>query len=126
MRIVVVETVWHGGSRYAAFERFYLTVFGIYPSLHARQIASICASSGHEVVVASERFGPLPYDVPWDLVIVHATLSATPHGIEIAKGFQSRGNRVVFAGYLGNVYPEEILSAVDSAVSYTHLRAHET
>ncbi len=116
MKIVVVETVWHAGSRYAPFERWYLTAFGIYPSLHARQIASVVASQGHEVVVASERFGSIPYDEQWDLVIVHATLSATPHGVEIAKHFKSRGNRVVFAGYLGNVYPDEMLSHVDGVL----------
>lgn len=113
MKILVVESVWHGGESYAPFERLYLNTFGIYPSLHARQIASI-ASMNHEVLLASERYGPLPYERKWDVVIVHATLSATPHALEIASRFKKKNIPVVFAGYLGNVYPETIAGDADS------------
>jgi len=113
MKILVVESVWHGGESYAPLERLYLNTFGIYPSLHARQIASN-VSQNHDVVLASERYGPLPYEQNWDVVIVHATLSATPHALEIASCFKKRNIPVVFAGYLGNVYAETIGKFADS------------
>ena len=83
---------------------------------------------GIQVDLADDRLAPIPYHMDYDLVGITATCATAERAYEIAAEFRQRGRLVVMGGFHVSLHPEEAMEHCDAvvAVSYTHLRAHET
>jgi radical SAM superfamily enzyme YgiQ (UPF0313 family) len=69
---------------------------------------------GHEVVLVDDRFEPVPYGEPWDLVGVDVEIYTARRAYEIADRFRSRGVKVVLGGVHATMIPEEAAAHADA------------
>jgi radical SAM superfamily enzyme YgiQ (UPF0313 family) len=115
MNILIVETVWMGGKRYKFFDKLLLTTFSILPTLQARELAAVTPKN-HMVTVANERYTPIDYDTPYDVVLINFVTPTTPHAYEIADTFRKKGIPVVLSGFHASGIPDEAKHHADSVL----------
>jgi radical SAM superfamily enzyme YgiQ (UPF0313 family) len=70
---------------------------------------------GHEVALCDDRFEPVPYDEPWDVVGINTEVYTARRAYEIADRFRARGVKVVLGGYHTTMAPEESMRHADVA-----------
>lgn len=63
--------------------------------------------SDHEVSLCDDRFEPVPYDEPWDVVGINTEVYTARRAYEIADRFRAMGTKVVLGGYHTTMAPEE-------------------
>lgn len=115
MNILIVETVWMGGTRYRFLEKTLLTTFSILPTLQARELAAITPKH-HTVSVVNERYGRIDYDIAYDVVLINFVTSTAPRAYEIADVFRSKSVLVVLSGFHASGLPEEAKQHADSVI----------
>jgi radical SAM superfamily enzyme YgiQ (UPF0313 family) len=115
MNILIIENVWMGGAKYGFFDKTLLTTFSILPTLHARQIAAMTPKK-HLVTVLNERYTPINFDEPYDLININFTTSTASHAYEIADIFREKGKTVVLSGYHASALPDEAKQHADSVL----------
>ena len=115
MKILIIENVWMGGAKYKLFDKMFLTLFSILPTLYARQIAAITPKK-HTVSVLSERYSKIDLDESYDIVNINFTTSTTPRAYEIADNFRKKGVTVVLSGLHASALPEEAKQHADSVL----------
>ena len=113
MNILIVETVWMGKERYGLFDITLLTAFTILPTLHARQLAAVTPKK-HHVTVVNERYAPIQFNEPYDLVEIDYVTSTAPRAYEIADTFRHKGVPVVLSGMHASALPDEAKLHADS------------
>ncbi len=70
----------------------------------------------HEVVVVDDRFEPVPYDTPTDLVGINTEIYTARRAYEIADAYRARGVEVVLGGYHTTMIPDESAAHADAIV----------
>ena len=61
----------------------------------------------HETLLYDDRFEPIPFDEPTDLVAINTEIYTAKRAYEIADQFRLRGVKVVLGGYHTTMSPEE-------------------
>ena len=89
MKILIIENVWMGETKYGLFDKSILTSFSILPTLYARQIAAITPKR-HSVSVLNERYSRINFDEPYDIVHINFTTCTTNRAYEIADNFRKK------------------------------------
>ena len=113
MKILVIENTSTGGAKYGLFDKILLTGFSIFPTLHARQIASITPKK-HGVHVLNERYEKIEFNKSYDVVNINFTTSTTRRAYEIADSFRKLGVTVVLSGLHPSSIPDEAKKHADS------------
>ncbi len=72
---------------------------------------------GHDVALCDDRFEPVPFDEPWDVVGINTEVYTARRAYEIADRFRSRGTKVVLGGYHTTMIPEESAEHADVVVA---------
>jgi radical SAM superfamily enzyme YgiQ (UPF0313 family) len=115
MNILIVETVWMGGTRYKFLDKTLLTAFAILPTLQARELAAITPKQ-HTVSVMNERYTKIDYNTAYDVVLINFVTSTTPRAYEIADNYRKKGVPVVLSGFHASGLPEEAKHHADSVL----------
>jgi len=115
MKILIVETVWLGGAKYGFFDKAFLTMFSVLPTLQARHIAAITPKK-HTVELVNERYGKIDFEQLYDIVHINFTNSTTLRAYEIADAFREKGVPVVLSGLHASAMPEEAKQHADSVL----------
>jgi len=115
MNILIVETVWMGGASYRFLQKTMLTMFSILPTLQARELAAITPKH-HTVTVINERYATIPFETPFDVVLLNFVTSTTPRAYAIADAFREKGVPVVLSGFHASGLPEEAKQHADSVL----------
>jgi radical SAM superfamily enzyme YgiQ (UPF0313 family) len=68
----------------------------------------------HEVCLCDDRFEPVPYDEPWDVVGVAAEIYMARRAYEIADRFRALGVKVVIGGPHATLIPAEAAQHADA------------
>jgi radical SAM superfamily enzyme YgiQ (UPF0313 family) len=113
MDILIVENIWLGEAKYGFFDKTFLTMFSILPTLYSRRIQAITPKT-HTVEVVNERYTRIDFDKPYDIVHINFANSSTPRAYEIADKFRKKGVTVVMSGMHASVLPEEAKQHADS------------
>jgi len=69
-----------------------------------------------EIVFYDERFEPIPYAEPTDLVALTVETFTASHAYQIAAQYRQRGIPVVMGGYHPTLAPDEVLQHADAIV----------
>jgi len=115
MKILIIENVWRGGTKYRILEKTLLTSFAILPTLHARQIAAITPKK-HDIHLLNERYEKIDFNKKYDLVHINFTTSTTKRAYDIAEKFRSKKIKVVLSGLHASAQPEEAKQHADSVL----------
>jgi len=115
MKILIVETVWMGGARYKFFQKTLLTMFSIFPTLQARELAAITPPQ-HKVLVINERYSRINFDTKYDVVLLNFVTSTAPRAYAIADQFRKKGVLVILSGFHASGMPEEAKEHADSVL----------
>lgn len=102
-----------GEERYRFLEKFFLTAFSIFPTLYARQIASITPRK-HDVHFLNERYEKIDFDEKYDIVNINFTTSTAKRAYDIADRFREKGITVVLSGLHASALPDEAKLHADS------------
>ena len=113
MKILIVENVGMSDKRYDFFEKTYLTMFSILPTLYARHIAAITPKH-HSVEIINERYKKIDFSQNYDIVHINFTTSNAPRAYQIADSFRANGIKVVLSGLHASAIPEEAKEHADS------------
>jgi len=70
--------------------------------------------SHHEVALCDDRFEPVPYDDPWDVVGINTEVYTARRAYEIADAFRARGVKVVIGGFHASMSPGEARQHADA------------
>lgn len=70
----------------------------------------------HEVELCDDRFEPVPYDEPTDLVAINTEIYTARRSYEIADSFRARGVKVALGGYHATMIPDEAAEHADTVV----------
>jgi radical SAM superfamily enzyme YgiQ (UPF0313 family) len=68
----------------------------------------------HEVYLCDDRFDPVPYGEPWDLVGITNEIYSARRAYEIADRFRASGVKVVIGGPHATLIPEEVARHADA------------
>ena len=71
---------------------------------------------GVELRVADDRFEPIPYDAPTDLVAISVETYTARRAYQIASEFRRRGVPVVMGGFHAMLAPDEVARHAESVV----------
>lgn len=115
MNILIIETVWMGDAGYRFLQKTLLTMFSIFPSLQARELAAITPKD-HTVTVINERYSQIDYHTTYDVVLINFVTSTAPRAYEIADAFRKKGICVVLCGFHASGLPEEAKQHADSVL----------
>jgi radical SAM superfamily enzyme YgiQ (UPF0313 family) len=115
MNILIIETVWMGGTSYRLLQKTVLTVFSILPTLQARELAAITPKH-HRVTLINERYTTIPFDGDFDVVLLNFVTSTAPRAYVIADTFRKKGISVVLCGFHASGLPEEAKQHADSVL----------
>jgi radical SAM superfamily enzyme YgiQ (UPF0313 family) len=70
--------------------------------------------AGHDVHLCDDRFEPVPWDEPWDVVGLNTEIYTARRAYEIADRFRAKGVKVVLGGYHTTLLPEESRAHADA------------
>ncbi|MFH1100407.1 MAG: radical SAM protein [Methanobacteriota archaeon] len=115
MNILIIENVSMGTQRYHVFDKLLLTMFSILPTLHSRQLAAVTPKH-HTITIINERYTSIPFDTPYDLVMINYTTSTAKRAYEIADHYQNKKTRVVLSGMHASLLPDEAKQHADSVL----------
>ena len=115
MRILIIETVWMGHTRYGLLDKTLLTAFSILPTLQARQFAAITPQE-HTVTLINERYEPVDTTKEYDVVLVNFTTPTAPRAYELADAFRARHIPVVMSGIHASAAPQEAKEHADAVL----------
>jgi radical SAM superfamily enzyme YgiQ (UPF0313 family) len=115
MKILIVENVWMKDNSYHFFEKTYLTMFSILPSLSARRIAAITPKN-HSVELINERYKKIDFSKHYDAVHINFTTSTATRAYQIADEYRANGIKVVLSGIHASALPEEAKKHADSVL----------
>ena len=115
MNILLIENVWMGKEKYGFFDKAFLTMFSVLPSLYARHIVSFTPRE-HTVKIINERYEKIDFEKKYDIVHINFTNSTALHAYEIADKFRKRGITVVLSGLHPSAMPSESLQHADSVL----------
>lgn len=115
MKILIVENVWVKDNSYHFFEKTYLTMFSILPSLSARRIAAITPKN-HSIELINERYKKIDFSKNYDVVHINFTTSTANRAYQIADEFRTNGIKVVLSGIHASALPEEAKQHADSVL----------
>jgi radical SAM superfamily enzyme YgiQ (UPF0313 family) len=71
----------------------------------------------HHVELCDDRFEPVPYDQPWDVVGINTEIYTARRAYEIADKFRALGSKVILGGFHTTLLPEESLPHADAIVT---------
>jgi radical SAM superfamily enzyme YgiQ (UPF0313 family) len=71
----------------------------------------------HEVRLCDDRFEPVPYGQPWDLVGINTEVYTARRAYEIADQFRARGVKVILGGYHASMIPGEAAGHADAVAT---------
>jgi len=94
MKILIVENIWMGNTKYGFFDKTLLNTFSILPTLYARKMAAITPKK-HIVTVINERYSNINFDETYDIVNINFTTSTAHRAYEIAQKFKEKGVTVI-------------------------------
>ena len=83
MKILIVENIWIGDSKYGFFDKTLLNAFSILPTLYARKIAAITPKN-HSVAVVNERYANIDFEETYNIVNINFTTSTAYRAYDIA------------------------------------------
>ena len=115
MKILIVENVWMKDNIYHFFEKTYLTMFSILPSLSARRIAAITPQH-HSLELINERYKKIDFSKHYDVVHINFTTSTATRAYQIADAYRANGIKVVLSGIHASALPEEAKQHADSVL----------
>jgi len=113
MNILIIENVSMGHAKYGFFDKRFLTMFSILPTLYARRVYAITPKT-HFVDIVNERYSHIDFNKSYDLVHINLTSSSAHRGYEIADRFKKKGVTVVLSGMHVSALPEEARQHADS------------
>ena len=90
MKILIIENVWMGKTKYKLFDKTILTAFSLLPTLYARQIAAITPKE-HQLKLINERYEKINFSKTYDIVNINYTTSTATRAYDIAKIFKQKG-----------------------------------
>ncbi len=115
MKILIVENIWIGDSKYGFFDKTLLNAFSILPTLYARMIAAITPKK-HSVTVVNERYAKINFRETYDIVNINFTTSTALRAYDIAEKFRKKGITVVLSGLHASALPQEARKHADSVL----------
>ncbi|MBN2359815.1 MAG: B12-binding domain-containing radical SAM protein [Deltaproteobacteria bacterium] len=68
----------------------------------------------HQVELCDDRFEPVPYDEPWDVVGINVEIYTARRAYEIADRFRAAGAKVVLGGFHVSMIPDEAQAHADA------------
>lgn len=115
MNILLIEQVKPKGIPAKPLERMLLTMFCILPSLYPRRLAAITPKN-HTITIINERYHEIPFDTPFDLVLIHFNTASAFRAYRIADTFKRKKIPVVLSGLHATALPDEALLHADSVL----------
>jgi len=115
MNILIVENVSMGKEKYGFFDKIFLTMFSVLPTLYSRHILSLTPKK-HSVKLVNERYEKIDFEKNYDIVHINFTNSTAPHAYELADKFREKGSTVVLSGLHPSAMPDEALEHADSVL----------
>jgi len=115
MKILLIEQVRTKMIAAKPFEKTFLTLFTILPSLYPRRLAAITPEE-HILTVINERYHSISFDTFFDLVVIHFNSASASRAYEISDRFREKRIKVVLCGLHVSAMPEEALEHADSVL----------
>ena len=115
MNILIVENVWMNQDKYGFFDKTFLTMFTVLPTLYARYVFAMTPKK-HNVKIINERYEKTDFDEQLDIVHINFTTSTTRRAYEIADEFKRRGVTVVLSGLHASALPDGAIKHADSVL----------
>ena len=113
MNILLIEQVKMKAIPSKPFEKMFLTIFSILPSLYPRRLAAITPKD-HKVTLINERYHAIPFTKSFDLAIIHFNTASAYRAYHIADMFRKKKVPVVLCGLHASALTDEALDHADS------------
>lgn len=115
MKILLIEQVKPKAIVTKPFEKTFLTLFTILPSLYPRRLAAITPDE-HILTLINERYHSIPFNTFFDLVVIHFNSASASRAYEISDRFRAKKIKVVLCGLHASAMVQEAIDHADSVL----------